>query len=300
MARGLPKWHTARNLHVVTHGVAPFSFDRFGPSVPVSPIVLSVPHAGREYPDALLDALRAPPAALIPLEDRHVDRVAHGARGAETMFVARRPRAWIDLNRDERERDPRVDEGASAATLPFQSVKIRSGLGLIPRRAGPSAELWRRRFTAEEVAARIAQDHRPYHAAVAAALGAARERFGMAVLLDIHSMPALGGEAAPRIVLGDRFGRSASAQLVGMVEAVARRLAIRTAVNSPYAGGHILARHGDPAGGIHAIQIEFDRTLYLDALTMEPSAGLSGLSGLLREMIDVLGSAIAPMATAAE
>jgi len=260
------------------------SFDRFGAADPASPVVLSVPHAGRDYPAALAGALRVPAAALAGLEDRHIDAVARAALGAETMLVQRRARAWIDLNRSEDERDPRIDEGADAAAQPIQSAKLRSGLGLVPRRVAGAGELWRRRFTAAEVAARIADDHRPYHAALAALLAAARARFGIAVLLDLHSMPPILG--GPRLVIGDRFGRAAAARFVARMEAETSGVA--TALNSPYAGGHILATHAAPARGIHAIQLEVDRALYLDRALDRPGPGLAPTAALLRRIVDAL------------
>jgi len=263
------------------------SFDTIGgldrDGAPLSPVVLSVPHAGRDYPAALLGALRLPATALTILEDRFVDAVAQGARTRETMLVQRRARAWIDLNRGEGERDARVDVGVRPHGQPAPSAKVRSGLGLIPRRAGAAGDLWRRRFSGNEVAARIEQDYRPYHAALAAALAAARARFGVAVLLDVHSMPPLGDHA--RIVLGDRFGHAAAQRFVARLEAAAAQAGVRTALNTPYAGGHILERHAAPARGIHAIQIEFDRTLYLDAALDRPGAGLPAVIALLQRMI---------------
>ncbi|MFL9840624.1 N-formylglutamate amidohydrolase [Sphingomonas sp. ST-64] len=273
-------------------------FDLHGPESPASPVVLSVPHAGRDYPLPLRAALRAPASSLIALEDRHADTLALAARGIETLFVATRPRAWIDLNRAEHERDPRIDEGAQSMPESAQSLKLRSGLGLVPRRAG-GIDLWRRRFAAEEVRARIVQDHRPYHAALATALAAARARFGVAVLLDIHSMPPLAPGAA-RVVIGDRFGRSSAARFVSRIEGVVHAAHIRSAVNTPYAGGHVLDRHGDPALNIHAIQIEFDRSLYLDRRRDGTGPGLEAAATLLRQMIDAVSDEALPLADAAQ
>jgi N-formylglutamate amidohydrolase len=261
------------------------SFELFGGGVPASPVVLSVPHAGREYPLALRAALRVPVSTLRTLEDRHVDQLVLAARGSETLLVQRMPRAWIDLNRAEHERDPRLDDGANPAALPQLSAKVRSGLGLVPRRT-LGIDIWRRRLDADEVMARIMADYRPYHAALAAALVAARAQFGTAILLDLHSMPSLGprgGDAA--IVLGDRFGRSASARYVHRLEAEVAAAGLPHAVNTPYAGGHILDRHAHPAQGIHAIQIEIDRARYLDRRGNERGPGFDAMAAMLRNMI---------------
>ena len=273
------------------------SFRILGGDPPDSPVVLSVPHAGRAYCEALREALRAPLASLAALEDRHVDAIALAAREAETLLVQDRPRAWIDLNRSEHERDPLLDEGARAH---HQSAKVRAGLGLVPRRTGQTGELWRRRFAAREVEARIATDHRPYHQALGDVLAAARARFGVAVLLDLHSMPPLSGAGA-RVVLGDRFGRAAGARFVDRLEGVVAAAGLGCALNTPYAGGHILERHARPADGIHAIQVELDRSLYLDTRLDALGPGMAATTRLVRAMIDALAEeASGTLAQAAE
>ena len=282
------------------------SFEIVGPPVPESPVVISVPHAGRDYPPALRAMARVSMAALTALEDRWVDAVGDAARGAETMLAQRAARAWIDLNRAETERDPRLDDGvmgggAAAPGQPIASAKVRSGLGLVPRRTAQAGELWSRKLSAAEVEARIAADHRPYHAALGGALAAARARFGAAVLLDLHSMPSIAGAGAPQVVLGDRFGRAAASRFVHRIEAEVEAAGLRVALNSPYAGGHILDRHARPAAGIHGVQLEIDRALYLDRRG-ELSPGFAGVVALVRRVIAALADeALArPAALAAE
>ena len=274
------------------------SFTRHGPVEPASPVILSVPHAGRDYPLPLRAALRVPLATLLPLEDRHADTLALAALGGETLIVANRARAWIDLNRAEHERDSRVDEGAEPIPEGAQSLKLRSGLGLVPRRAG-GAELWQRRFTDDEIRERIVRDHRAFHAAVADALAAAQARFGVAILLDLHSMPPLAVGGA-RIVIGDRFGRSSAGRFVSAIEAVAHAARVRTAVNTPYAGGHVLDRHGDVGNNVHAVQIEIDRTLYLDRRREQPGPGFDAAASVLRHIIDAVTDEALPLVAAAE
>ncbi|MEO5494170.1 MAG: N-formylglutamate amidohydrolase [Sphingomonas sp.] len=262
------------------------SFDRFGAIPPISPVVVSVPHAGRDYPLQLRAAAAVPIASMLALEDRHVDTLALAAHGDEALFIQHRARAWIDLNRAEDERDPLIDDGARPIPAGAAAVKLRSGLGLIPRRAAPGVTLWRRRLSDDEVRQRIAEDHRPYHAALAEALTAARDRFGAALLIDLHSMPPLPGPLSAKVVLGDRFGRSAGARLVHRLEGEVATAGLTAALNAPYPGGHILSRHGRPTNGIHAIQVEIDRRLYLDAGLNAPGKALGTTAALLRRMID--------------
>lgn len=265
------------------------SYECLGTDSPNGPVVISVPHGGRDYPPALLEALRVPLSAIMGLEDRLIDLVGHAARSDEPMIVQTRPRAWIDLNRDEAERDPLIDLGARASGR--GSSKVRSGLGLVPRRIGGHGDIWARRFTDAEMVARIASDHRPYHAALSACLAAVRARFGVAVLLDLHSMPPLGAaDSYPRVVIGDRHGATAGMRFVRRVDATVRAAGIAVTRNAPYAGGHVVERHGDTRRGIHAIQLELDRSLYLDAALEAPGPGFDATVLLVRRIIAALAA----------
>lgn len=229
-------------------------------------VLISVPHAGRAYDDALRARLRPPVEKLLPLEDRMVDVIAQGQHLAPAI-IARTPRVWIDLNRHEAEIDPGFVDGISPSRV-MHTAKVRSGLGLIPRRLSGAGDLWRGRLAIAEVEARIIDVHRPYHALLADRLAGILDRHGVAILLDLHSMPPLasqGGDPAPRVVIGNRYGQSAAPWVTARVAHICDRHGLNWRENSPYAGGHIVERHGRPARGIHAVQVELDRSLYLDA-----------------------------------
>ena len=178
------------------------TFLRIGPETPASPVVLSVPHAGRAYSPALLKASRLPLRTLETLEDRFVDRLVWRAQAAGAVaLIACAPRAEIDLNRDEREIDPAMVVPPPPRML-IQSPRARGGLGLVPTRINGAGSVWRHRIPAAELARRIAEIHAPYHAALERALGAARDRYGIAILLDCHSMPPQQDGAGPAVILG--------------------------------------------------------------------------------------------------
>jgi N-formylglutamate amidohydrolase len=280
----------------------PPPFRRLGPKHPASPVLLSVPHAGRAYSPALLAASRLPRASLEALEDRLVDRlvwraVAEGA----AAIVAEVPRAEIDLNRDERELDPAQIVPRPSAGSVVESARTRGGLGLVPSRISGAGAIWRQRLTGAELARRIEAVHRPYHSALEEALAAARQRFGIAILLDCHSMPPRVGAEAP-VVLGDRHGASLSPDLADAAERAVRSSGYEVARNRPYAGGHITIRHGRPEAGIHALQLEIDRSLYLAPDLRSPGPGFDRVA----KMIAAIASALArtaldpPLAIAAE
>lgn len=267
-------------------------FRRLGPAEPATPVVLSVPHAGRDYSAALLNAARLPRPKLEVLEDRLVDRLVWRAVAAGAIaYIADVPRAEIDLNRDEREVDPAMVVPRPRPSALADSPRTRGGLGLVPARIAGAGAIWRQRLGADELERRIASVHRPYHAALAAALAEARERFGIAILLDCHSMPPRRPDAGePPIVLGDRYGASIAPALIAAAEASVRRAGYEVARNSPYAGGHITAVHGRPRDGFHALQIEIDRSLYLGPDLREPGPGFDRVAGLIADVAAALGA----------
>jgi N-formylglutamate amidohydrolase len=271
--------------------LSPSCFERFGPATTQSPIVISVPHAGRHYPPEIDELARIDPRQLRPLEDRYADALipAAVAQGVQAI-VAQTPRAWIDLNRDEREFDPSMISGLVGAE-PLLTAKVRGGLGLIPRRVARLGEIWRRPIAADDMALRIAQVHRPYHAVLTDLLTRAHARFGVAVLIDLHSMPSVinrSGESAPEVVIGDRFGKSAAGRFTACAVAEAEGSGFRAAVNTPYAGGHILERHGAPQWGIHAIQLEIDRALYLDQSMDQATANIAKIQNFVAKLVEAL------------
>ncbi|TMJ12969.1 MAG: N-formylglutamate amidohydrolase [Alphaproteobacteria bacterium] len=279
-------------------------FRIIGPDAPASPVLLSVPHAGRDYSDALLKAARLPRAMLESLEDRLVDRLVWRAAAAgSTAIVATVPRAEIDLNRDEREIDPATILPSPAAADILQSARTRGGLGLVPSRIAGAGALWRHRLPASELRRRIAEVHRPYHAEVDARMQAIRARFGIAILLDCHSMPPRdGGRVEPRIVIGDRHGTSSGGEYTAAAEAAARAAGFETARNAPYAGGYVTERHGRPNEGLHALQLEIDRSLYLAAGLRAPGPGFERIAELIENVVAALGRQALepPMPIAAE
>ena len=253
-----------------------------------APLVISIPHAGRAYPPECGAMTRVPLERLMRLEDRFADTLAKGCiRAGMRVITAQTPRLWIDLNRAESDFDPQMMLPPLPA-VPFTSQKVRQGLGLVPARLSGVGDIWREKLSQTDLAARIEHVHRPYHAAVADSLNEAQRRFGCAVLLDVHSMPPIKGDDAPDVVIGDRFGRTADARISDCARAVCENAGLRVAINTPYAGGYVLERHGRPHANIHAVQIEFDRRLYLDTAQEQPSARCAQIQALVATLAHAL------------
>ncbi|MBN8501153.1 MAG: N-formylglutamate amidohydrolase [Sphingomonadales bacterium] len=287
-----------------TVGVPAFSLTAPQPSV--LPIVVAVPHAGRAYPEAVLQQMRNPGFATLRLEDRYVDRLGEGiarSTGA-ALLVAHAPRAMIDLNRaiDDVDWGMFVRSEPSERSVSPAGLRARNGLGLIPRRIPGLGELWKRRHDETELLARIAAIHDPYHAVLAAQLSQIRMRWGAALLIDLHSMPPLGRRGssnAPEFVVGDRFGASCDGALVASCFSYFNETARIAAHNRPYAGGYVLDRHAAPASGIYAIQLEIDRSSYLDERLAEPGPGFESMIELLTGLVRRLASEVADLGRSA-
>lgn len=281
-------------------GVPAFTLTLSEPSA--LPVLIAVPHAGRAYPGTLLEQMRNPGFAALKLEDRYVDRLAEAVarETGASLLVAHAPRAMIDLNRAADDVDWEMFTRGRPDNLGSYTpgMRVRSGLGLIPRRLPGLGELWKRRHEENDLAERLDAIHVPYHAALAQALEGLRGRWGAALLIDLHSMPPLGRHgtrAAPEFVLGDRFGASCHGSLVGSsfgYFAEARRVA---AHNRPYAGGYVLERHARPGLGLHAFQLEIDRASYLDARLVEPGQGFAGMVSLLAGLVRRLAGEVADL-----
>jgi N-formylglutamate amidohydrolase len=228
------------------------------------------------------------------LEDRFADLLIDDAvtQGAAAI-VAHHARAWIDLNRDPREIDPGMVAPAPNSHKLIHSAKVRAGLGLLPRRLPGMGELWSRRLTSAELDQRLSETHEPYHRAVALQLARARAEFGRAVLIDCHSMPPLPRDRDGKrvdIVIGDRFGRSAADPYVDAAMMTIAAHGLHAARNLPYAGGYTLDRHGSPRRDIHAVQIELDRSLYLDENLEGVGVGLAACRRLLADIANRLAA----------
>ncbi|MDE2596666.1 MAG: N-formylglutamate amidohydrolase [Sphingomonadales bacterium] len=297
----------AGDSHFHTGGEIPGSpgipaFRLTGPNPSAIPVLIAVPHAGRAYPQSLLDRMRHPAFASLRLEDRHVDKLASEVARASgaTLLVAQAPRAMIDLNRAVDDVDWEMIGGERPADVGSYTPgqRARSGLGLIPRRLPGMGEVWKRLHDHGDLAARIAGVHAPYHDCLAASLADLRARWGAALLIDLHSMPPLAlrsGQPSPEFVLGDRFGTTCHGGLVGSTFSYFAAMRRGTAHNRPYAGGYVLERHAAPDRGIHALQLEIDRSSYLDSRLVEPGPGFSGMAALLAGLVKQLAGEVAEL-----
>lgn len=273
------------------------------------PVILASPHSGRDYPPAFLAQTRLTIAQLRRVEDAYVDELLADAVSAGAQLAAARyGRSFLDLNRaaDELDRTMFTDSPIPSRSQPNE--RVAAGLGILPRLAAHGLEIYGGRLQIAEAEARIAAVHQPWHALLDRLTTEAVLRHGHVVLLDCHSMPTLGaphGTTAPEFVLGDLHGRSAAPVLVAAIERSLTLDGWRVARNEPYAGGYTTARHGRPAVGIHTVQIEIDRALYMDPARLAPHAGFNRIAATLRRIVEMLlrdsqTLGLAPFAEAAE
>ncbi len=257
-----------------------------------SPLILASPHSGSHLPTEFLAGSRLAAPQLRRMEDAHVGALLAPCTALGIPLIeATHSRAVIDLNRAEDELDPGMFAGRVVAS-PRLTERVRRGYGLFPRVAAPNQPIHSTRLPAALAEERLSLLHRPWHAALAGGLAAARNTHGFAVLLDIHSMPPLEGVSPPQVVLGDLHGRSAAPVLVDWLEQAFIAEGLKVERNSPYAGGHTTERHGRPVESLHCVQIELDRTLYMDMGSLVPNAGFEALAAMVRRIVERLSVAL--------
>jgi len=257
------------------------------------PILLASPHSGRNYPAEILNNLRIPVEHLLRLEDRYCDILVRSAAAQNIpTIIAKTPRTIIDLNRAEDEIDADMIRELDWSDVAHPSAKTRGGLGLIPRKINKLGEIWKSPISKADLYDRIDKIHKPYHDYIAAIMQKMKQKFGMAILLDIHSMPPLtkplaNGKIA-QWVIGDRFGASADNIYSDLITAYLQGHGFDIALNIPYSGDFILERHSKPSKQCYALQIEISRDLYLDYEHREPNVNVEKIALVIKGLVDYI------------
>jgi len=246
-------------------------------------VVFNSPHSGNVYPRQFLAASRLDLATLRRSEDSFVDELILGvvARGHPVMR-AHFPRCYIDVNREPYELDPRMFDGRLPSFANTRSMRVAGGLGTVARVVGDAQEIYGQRIPVDDAIRRIEVLYKPYHRALRRLVTRVHRDFGTAILIDCHSMPSNAGgrDERPRadIVLGDRYGTSCVAVVAETIEATLRKQGYAVSRNKPYAGGFITEHYGNPAVGLHALQLEINRSLYMDERRYQRSASFATVS----------------------
>lgn len=276
-------WNTERTV----------GFEILPPAVWSAPAVFNSPHSGRQFSRAFLRQSRLPLSALRKSEDCYVDElfmacVEHGA----PMLRALAPRSYIDLNREPYELDPRMFSGDLPGYVNTSSPRVAGGLGTIPRIVSEGEDIYRGRIDFAEARHRIEHIYVPYHRTLSALVNEVMTKAGEVLLVDCHSMPSSAtAHVAPPVagavdvVLGDRFGSSCAEDISGFVEQRLQAHGLRVLRNKPYAGGFITQNHGAPQKGQHALQIEINRSLYMNEASLEKTCGFNVLKVALKTVI---------------
>ncbi len=264
-------------------------FEIFEILEPVSqsiPFVYSSPHSGRIYPPDFIAQSRLEGAAIRRSEDHYVDELFSAASelGAP-LLLANFPRAYLDVNREPYELDPRMFDGPLPPYANINSIRVAGGLGTIPRIVAENMEIYARRVPVEDALRRIDTIYKPYHAALRRLIARTHIKFGFGVLIDCHSMPGniriAGSHMRPDFIIGDRYGTSASAELSRAAMRILEDMGFAAVRNKPYAGGFITEHYGRPARGLHALQIEVNRSLYVDEVTLQKRPDFDAIVGAI-------------------
>jgi N-formylglutamate amidohydrolase len=271
-------------------------FEILAPAEWTAPAVFNSPHSGRDFPEEFLRQSRLPLMTLRKSEDCYIDElfmscVDHGA----PMLRALVPRSYIDLNREPYELDPRMFSSDLPGYANTGSPRVAGGLGTIPRIVSEGEDIYRGRLDFAEARKRIDRIYLPYHRTLSALTNAVLTKAGEVLLVDCHSMPASAtahvagaGAGMVDVVLGDRFGASCAEDISAFVEERLQRHGLRVLRNKPYAGGFITQNHGAPHRGQHALQIEINRSLYMNEASLEKTRDFQHVRAVIEDMVAVL------------
>jgi N-formylglutamate amidohydrolase len=270
-------------------------FEILDPAETRAPLIFNSPHSGKVYPPEFLATARLDLSTLRRSEDSFVDELIFGvvARGMPLMR-AHFPRCYVDVNREPYELDPRMFDGRLPSFANTRSMRVAGGLGTVARVVGDAQEIYDRRLPVDDALRRIEGLYKPYHRALRRLVTRVHRDFGAAILVDCHSMPSAAGtkEERPRadFVIGDRYGTSCVPVVTDLVEETLRDLGFVVNRNKPYAGGFITEHYGNPAAGFHSIQLEVNRSLYMDERRYERAPTFSRLAADLETLAETLAA----------
>lgn len=257
------------------------------------PVIFASPHSGKKYSQAFITASRLSARQLRKSEDCFIDEVFSSTpEFGAPLVLAHFPRAYVDPNRSAFELDPKMFKGPLPDYVTTKSPRILAGLGTVPRVVANGEEIYRAKLDFGEIRDRIERHHVPYHRTLAALRDRTLERFGTALLIDCHSMPSSGDSGRSHfsspladIVLGDCHGRSCHPMITDAAEALCKQMGLTVARNKPYAGGYTTKHYGRPHKNVHTLQIEINRSLYMDERRIERTPGLVTLTRQMRRLI---------------
>jgi N-formylglutamate amidohydrolase len=284
-------------------------FEILEPAAWRAPIIFNSPHSGSAYPEAFLRVSRIDLPALRRSEDSFMDELIGGLsdRGFAVVRV-HFPRSYVDVNREPYELDPRMFAGRLPSFANTRSMRVAGGLGTIPRVVGDGQEIYRERLAVDDALSRIETLYKPYHRALRRLINRVHQSFGTAVLVDCHSMPSIGVSRdeprRPDVVIGDRYGTSCAPLLPDRVEQTMGRLGYSVGRNKPYAGGFITEHYGNPASGLHVVQLELNRAVYMDERRREKGPRFAQVVADFAALADALATVplgdLGPFQAAAE
>jgi N-formylglutamate amidohydrolase len=282
-------------LHAVEEvSAAPWEVVERG--VQTVPVVFASPHSGRDYPAEFLAVSRLDSLTVRRSEDAFVDEIFAAVPDAGAPLLrAHFPRAFVDPNREAYELDPAMFEDALPSYVNTNSPRVEAGLGTIARVVTSGEEIYGAKLRFADAKRRIETYYVSYHKALRGLVDATRERFGVCLLVDCHSMPSVGGpmdndRGRRRVdfVLGDCHGTACAPLVTDMARQALSEMGYVVTQNAPYAGGFTTRHYGRPYDGVHALQIEINRNLYMDEERITRGPGLEELAARMGRLVKIL------------
>lgn len=279
---------TAVDISQSTRKTLPAAFNIVRGAETLAPVLFASPHSGTYYPQKMTELLSVPLTDLQRTEDAFVDELYASAPSQGAILLsANYARGFVDLNRDARELDADMFADGLPRVAGMPSARVKAGLGCLPRVGASGRDIYTQQITRADGQFRLETVHDRYHAALQHEIEGLKQSWADVFIIDCHSMPSRqpGRSNLPDIVLGDRFGSSCSAKLTSKVERFFRREGLSVTRNAPYAGGYTTRRYGRPRRGVHVLQIELNRALYMDEASVKKSKRFKALEHIVSSLI---------------
>ncbi len=268
------------------------AFEAILPKRAIAPLLFNSAHSGADYPKRFIQMSKLDRLSIRQSEDAYINELfAQAPHLGAPMLHAHFPRAYLDVNREPYELDPKMFSEKLPKNYNINSPRVAAGIGTLARVVCENKPIYKKKLTIEDAKMRIEGIYRPYHQTLQKLLTKALRQFGVAVLIDCHSMPTISSlkdRANPDIVLGDRHGTSCSRIIIDLIENIFTSAGLRVSRNRPYAGGFITKSYGQPKNNIHAIQIEISRHLYMNEATLTKNENFSAIKQIINKLIVAL------------
>ena len=257
---------------------------------PITPLIISIPHAGNFYPKEFLKYKSIDIKKLKIMEDYKTNTFINNIDlNLADIFIANCSRAVVDLNRSRKSLDNSMFNTKIEIIPNKEMLLIKSGLGVLPSKCY-SEKIFKSKLPNFYISKMLERYYDPFHKKLSERIYYLRSKFGIVYLIDIHSTPTLSnnGKSFPDIIIGDNFGKSSAEHFKNYLISHINNLNLKYSINSPYSGGYITRKYGDKDRNVNVIQIEISKNYYMNETTLELKDNVNTIKNIFKDIVEKL------------